>query len=158
MLINEHDLGMSIWVVMDSLSLACWSAKSQKWTWLSDRTRTGNHLDARLSSKVPMQYCYFFKMLTPPVLKSSPTEHYFYYSVSSFFLNLFSPILIIGIGTSLIWEFFTQCYMFAFSYCSRQEYWKIVAIPFSIGPRFVRTLHQVLSDWSGPTLTVSFVS
>ena len=127
-----------------------------------------------LTFQVPMQYCslqHQILLLSP--LTSTTRCCFCFGTIPSFFLKLFlhwSPVsyweLFLHIEVILHWSPLAYwapltwgvplsvSYHFAFSYCSWGSQGKnteVVAIPFSSGPRFVRTLHHDLSILGGPT-------
>ena len=67
------------------------------------------------------------------------------------FCTYFSTLLQLHIGHLPTWGVhFSVAFLFAFSYCSWGSQGKnaeVVCIPFSSGPRFVRTLHHDPSAW-----------
>jgi len=108
-----------------------------------------------LTFQVPMQYwsLQHWTLLLSPV--TSTTGCCFCFgSISSFFLELdlhWSPVAYwvptnLGVSSFSVLSF---CFFMLFMGFVRQEYW--FAIPFSSGPRFVRTLHHDLSIFGGPT-------
>ena len=111
-----------------------------------------------LTFQVPMQYCSLQHRTLLPSPVTSTTGHCFHFgSVSSFFLELFlhsSPVAYWVLPT---WGInLSMSYLFAFSYCSwgsqgKNTEVKWLAITFSSGPHFVRTLHYDPSVLGGPT-------
>ena len=114
-----------------------------------------------LTFQVPMQYCSFqhWTLLLSPV--TSTTGCYFCFgSVSSFFLELLlysSPVAykaLTELGSSyfsVIFLFFIFLPFHTVHGVLKARILKWFAIPFSCGPRFVRTLHHDPSILGGPT-------
>ena len=109
-----------------------------------------------LALQVPVQYCsysiglYFHHQSHPQlgtVFGLAPALHSF--------CTYFSTLLRLHIGHLPTWGVhFSVAFLFAFSYCSWGSQGKnveVVCIPFSSGPRFVRTLHHDPSILGGPT-------
>ena len=101
-----------------------------------------------LTFQVPMQYCFLQHqtLLLSPV--TSTTGHCFcFFYISSFFLKFFSPLFSRSIlGTYWPGEFIFQCPIFLSFHTVhgvlKARMLKWFAIPFSSGPRFVRTLYH----------------
>ena len=101
-----------------------------------------------LNFQVPIQYCSLQHLtLLPSPVTSTAHCCFCFGSVSSFFLQLvlhWSPVAYWALPTQGI--HLSMFYLFAFSYCSWGSQGntevKWLAIPFSSGPRFVRTLHH----------------
>ena len=110
-----------------------------------------------LTFQIPMQYCSLqHQTLLPSPVISTTGWCFCFGSVSSFFLELFffqSPVTYwapTDLG-SLSFSVLPFCIFILFMGFSRQGYWSGFAIPFSSGPRFVRTLHHDLSVLGGPS-------
>ena len=111
-----------------------------------------------LNFQVPIQYCSLQDLtLLPPSVTSTARCCFCFGSVSSFFLQLilhWSPVAYWVLPT---WGInLSMSYLFAFSYCSwgsqgKNTEVKWLAITFSSGPHFVRTLHHDPSVLDGPT-------
>ena len=108
-----------------------------------------------LTFQVPMQQCSLQHWtLLPSPLTSTTGCFFHFYSVFSFFLELFlhsSPVAYwapTDLGSSSF-SVLSFCLFILFMGFSRQEYW--FAIPFSSGPHFVRTLHHDPPILHGPT-------
>ena len=110
-----------------------------------------------LTFQVPMQYC----SLQHQTLLLSPVT----FTTGCFFLLWLCHLLLSGVispfFSSSIWDtyrsgkFIFQCPFFLPFYSVhgvfKERIQKWFAIPFSSGPRFVRTLHHDLSIFGGPT-------
>ena len=98
-----------------------------------------------LTLQVPMQYCSLQHCTLLPSPVTSITGCCFHFvSISSFFLELFLHSSLVAYGHLPTWRIhLLVSYLFAFSYCSwgsQGKNAKWLSIPFSSGPRFVRTL------------------
>ena len=109
-----------------------------------------------LTFQIPMQYCSFQHQTLLPSPITSTAGHCFHFgSISSFFLSYFSTLLQLHIGhLDLGSSSFSVIFFLPFHTVHgvlKARILKWFAIPFSSGPRFVRTLHHDLSILGGPT-------
>ena len=104
---------------------------------------------------VLMQYWFLqYRTLFPSPVSPTTGCRFFFGSISSFLLKLFlhwSPVAYwaptdLGSPSFSVLSF---CLFILFTGFSRQEYWG--GLPFSSGPRFVRTFHHDPSVLGGPT-------
>ena len=111
-----------------------------------------------LTFQVPMQYCSLqHQTLLPSLVTSTAGCCFCFGSISSFFLELFLFLqsLPVALGTYEPGEFIFQCPIFLPFHTvhgvlkARIPKW--FAIPFSNGPRFIRTFHHDPSVLGGPT-------
>ena len=104
-----------------------------------------------LTFQVPVQYCSLQYWTLLPLPVTSTTGHCFCFGSGSSFLLFSSSIL----GTYSPGEFIFQCHIFLPFHTvhgvfkARIPKWFV--IPFSSGPRFVRTLHHDPSVLGDPT-------
>ena len=122
---------------MSTFTLAIFCLTTSNLSWFMD-----------LNFQVPIQYCSLQHLtLLPSPVTSTAHCSFCFGSVSSFVLQLvlhWSPVAYWALSTQGI--HLSMFYLFAFSYCSWGSQGntevKWLAIPFSSGPRFVRTLHH----------------
>ena len=129
---------------MFTLAISCLTASSLPW-----------FMD--LTFQVPVQCCFLqHRNLRPSPVASTTGPCFHFGSLFSLFLELFSPFFFRRIlGTCWPGEFIFQCPIFLPFHTVRgvlkARILKWFAIPFSSGPRFVRTLHHDLSVLDAPT-------
>ena len=129
-------------MLMLTLAISCLSTSNLPW-----------FMD--LTFLVPMKYCSLQHQTLPPSPVTSTTGWWFCFdSVFSFFPELYfhwSSVL----DTYWLKEFIFQCPIVLCFHTVhgvlKARILKWFAIPFSSGPRFVRTLHHDLSIFGGPT-------
>ena len=140
-----HDLSSLLpKMLMFTLTISCLTTSNLPW-----------HTD--LTFQVPMQYFSLQHQTLLPLPVTSTTGYCFCFSsISSFFLGLFLHwSLVVYWAPNLPGEFIFQCPIFLPFHSvhgvlkARVPKW--FAIPFSSGPRFVRTLHHDWSILGGPT-------
>ena len=106
-----------------------------------------------LTFQVPMQYCCFWhQILLPSPVTSTARCCFCFGFVSSSFLESFFPLISSSIlGTYRPGEFIFQCHVFLpFPTAhggSQGKKTEVFAIPFSSGPRFVRTSTMTHPSW-----------
>ena len=129
---------------MFTLAVSCLTASNLPW-----------FMD--LTSQVPMQYCSSQHCTWLPSPVTSTTGHCFCLgSISSFFLELFlhsSPVVAHWLPTNLGNSSFSVLFLPAHTVHGfpKARMLKYFAIPFSSGPRFVRSLHYDPSVLGFPT-------
>ena len=128
------------------------SMRSQK-----SRTRLSDFTFMDLTFQVAMQYCSLQHWALLPSPVTSTTGCCFCFgSLSSFFLELFlqwSPVAYLAptdLGSSLL-SALSFLLFHTLHGVLKARILKWFAIPFSSGPRFVKTLHHDLSVLGGPT-------
>ena len=136
---------------------AWWAALSvvtQSWTRLKRLSSSSSSMD--LTFQFPIQYCSLQHWtLLPSPVTSTAGCCFCFGSVSSFFLELFlhwSPVAYVYWAPSDLGSSSSSVLSFCLFILSMARILKWFAIPFSIGPRFVRTLHHDPSVFGGPTL------